>query len=89
MAWHEWLTVYVVVGAVAIAVLYQFRASKKPTFVNQIAASIDRQLDQDKPFTHRILERLILPGLALLFAWAVWPAMLVGRIWVFYQHNRK
>lgn len=89
ITWQEWLTVYLVVGAVVTTVLYFFRGSKKPTFTSQIATAIEKQLDNGKPLTQRILERRIVPGLALVFSCLVWPAMLVARLWVFYRHSHE
>lgn len=89
ITWQEWLTTYLVLGAVVTTVLYFFRASIKPTFTSQIAAAIEKQLDNDKTLAQRILERYVIPGLALIFSCLVWPAMLVARLWVFYRHSHE
>lgn len=89
ITWQEWLTIYLVVGAAVTTVLYLFRASKKPTFASQIAAAIEKQTDNDKPLAQRILERYVIPGLALVLSCLVWPAMLVARLWVFYRHSHE
>lgn len=89
MTWQEWITAYFVLGAVVITGLYSCRVSKKPTFANQLAAVIEKQLDERKPRTQRVLERQVMPGLALLVGWIFWPLMLVGRFRFFFQQDRK
>ena len=85
MTCADWVTAYFLVGAVVMVILFRLRAIKRDTFANQVAAIIEKQLDEDKSSTHRFVERGLIPGLALLFGWLVWPAMLFGRLWVAYQ----
>ena len=82
VSWQHWLLVYLVVGALAMTILWTKRASRERTFANEVAVIIQRELDQKKSARQRFLEKQLMPASALLFAWLFWPFIVMGRIWV-------
>jgi hypothetical protein len=85
---QEWVTTYFVVGAIVMTALWSVRASKQKTFANELATIMRPREDEDKSALRRFLERGLIPALALLFGWLVWPAMLIARVWVAYRKSR-
>lgn len=82
MGWHIWLIVYLVIGLVVVAFLWRYRASSKKTFANEVSKIIEAELDETKSPNRLFLEKTLMTGLALLFAWLFWPIMVLGRVWV-------
>jgi len=82
MNWQGWLIAYFVVGAVVMALLWTFWASNLNSFARERTAVMEQRADQHKSLAQKLLERRLIPALALLFGWLVWPALLVARLWV-------
>jgi len=84
--WQMLLTAYLIVGAIAVAVLWSQRASKrKParqTFAYELAAILGPMQDQHKTPTRLFLAKRLIPASALLFTWLVWPLIVAGRLFV-------
>ena len=85
ITWQEWIIAYFVVGVVVMSVLARFKASKRKTFANELWFLTRNLEDENKPPTQRFLETRLMPGLAFLFGWLVWPVMLIIRLWVAYR----
>lgn len=87
ITWQEWVTAYFVVGAVVMAVLWSKRASTRKNFANNLAAILRDREDKNKSAMELFLEKRLMPGLALLFGWLVWPVILLVRLWVAYRKS--
>jgi len=86
MNWPVLLAAYLIVGAIAVAILWTQRASKQKTashtFANELAAALRPIENQHKTSARLFLENRLIPATALLFAWLVWPLIVAGRLLV-------
>ena len=85
ITWQAWVTIYFVVGAVVMALLVKLKANTQKTFRSRLAQILTEELDRNKSPTQRFIDKRLLPGIALVLLWPLWPILIVIRLWIAYR----
>ena len=85
ITWQAWVTIYFVVGAVVMALLVKLKANTQKTFRSRLAKILTEELDRNKSPTQRFIDKRLLPGIALVLLWPLWPILIVIRLWIAYR----